>query len=284
MPENTLEHASQQRDYQTIAQLIELHNLTPKRAQSLETLAKTANLSEMQVQRLFSRWAGISPKRFNQYLTVRDIRARMDGQKSIFDLSMDAGLSSASRVHDHFVQFYAMTPKQVREKGAGMLIKHGFYDSPFGECHIASTDKGVCWLAFIDPVTPQQAIAQLVQEWPAAQLQRDDLGHQALIDQLFNAGENKSPLFLHVKGTNFQLRVWEALLKIPGGECCRYQDIAREIDAPRAARAVGTAIGKNPISWLIPCHRVIRGSGVVGHYRWGQIRKQSLLLWEQGTY
>lgn len=279
------EHATNsEQDYQTIARLIKLHNETPDQLKSLHTLAENAGLSEMQVQRLFSRWAGISPKRFTQYLTTRDIRTRMNGQKSIFDLSLDAGLSSASRLHDHFVKFYAMTPAQVLEQGKGIDISHGFYPSPFGHCHIATTDKGICWLAFTDPVTHQESIRQLQAEWPNARLKRDEIRHQALVDRLFYAANHKAPLFLHIKGTNFQLRVWEALLKIPAGQCCQYEDIARRIDSPRAARAVGTAIGKNPISWLIPCHRVIRGTGVVGHYRWGQVRKQSLLVWEQGIY
>ena len=273
-----------EQDYQTIAKLINLHNDSPEQLQNLHTLANSAGLSEMQVQRLFSRWAGISPKRFTQYLTTRDIRARMNGQKSLFDLSLDAGLSSASRLHDHFVKFYAMTPAQVLEQGKGINISHGFYPSPFGQCHIATTDKGICWLAFTDPVTQQESIRQLQAEWQNAEFERNDVQHEALVGRLFDAASHQAPLFLHIKGTNFQLRVWEALLKIPAGQCCQYDDIAREIDAPRAARAVGTAIGKNPISWLIPCHRVIRGTGVIGHYRWGQVRKQSLLVWEQGIF
>lgn len=268
-------------DYQTIAQLIKLHNDAPEQLKNLNTLARNTGLSEMQIQRLFSRWAGISPKRFTQYLSTQNIRARLNGQQSLFDLSLDAGLSSASRLHDHFVKFYAMTPAQVLEQGNGIEISHGFYPSPFGHCHIATTDKGICWLAFTDPITQQESIRQMQAEWQYANFRRDDAQHQALIDRLFYAADHEAPLYLHIKGTNFQLRVWEALLRIPTGQCCQYKDIARQIDSPQAARAVGTAIGKNPISWLIPCHRVIRGTGVVGDYRWGQVRKQSLLLWEQ---
>ena len=271
-------------DYQNVAKIIQLFNEAAPQANNLTSLASHVGLSETQVQRLFSRWAGISPKRFGQYLTVKDIKSRLDNQPSLLELSLDAGLSSTSRLHDHFVRFYAMSPKQVREQGAGMRISHGFYASPFGECHIASTDKGICWLAFTGPVSRENAIAQLKLEWKNAELVRDDQCHQQHIDTIFDATQAQKPLFLHIKGTNFQLRVWEALLKIPGGQCCRYQDIAKLIDAPRAARAVGTAIGRNPISWLIPCHRVIRASGVVGHYRWGQTRKQSLLVWEQGQF
>lgn len=271
-------------DYETVARLIELHNQASPEAKNLQSLATHIGMSEVQVQRLFSRWAGISPKRFAQYLTVQDIRARLQQQPSLLDLSLDAGLSSTSLVHDHFVHFYAMSPKQVRELGAGIVIQHGFYASPFGECHIASTDKGICWLAFTHPNSREDAIRQLEDEWPYAQIKADKAQHQSLVDSVFTATLHKKPLFLHIKGTNFQLRVWEALLKIPGGHYSRYQDIAQIIGAPRAARAVGTAIGQNPISWLIPCHRVIRASGIVGHYRWGKTRKQSLLAWEQGTF
>jgi len=271
------------KDYQDVASLIELQNQDPHAAQSLNQLAKISGRSEMQIQRLFSRWAGISAKRFSQYLSARDIRARMDGQRSLFELALDAGLSSVSRLHDHIIQLYAMTPGEVQAQGAGIVISHGFYPSPFGECHIASTGKGICWLAFTEPVSREESIAQLIREWPNAQIQEDQGEHQSLVASLFDANAARQALFLHVKGSNFQLKVWEALLKIPDGTCCRYQDIAQQIERPRAARAVGTAIGQNPISWLIPCHRVIRGTGVVGHYRWGSVRKQSILLWEQGV-
>ena len=271
-------------DYASVAHLIEKHNQATPEARNLQTLASDIGLSELQVQRLFSRWAGISPKRFAQYLTVQDIRERLSSQTSLLELSLDAGLSSTSVVHDHFVHFYAMSPKQVRELGNGIVIRHGFYASPFGQCHIASTDRGICWLAFTDPVSRKNAIEQLEREWPNAQIVSDKNQHMSIVNSIFTAAKDKKPLYLHIKGTNFQLRVWEALLKIPAGYYSRYQDIAGMIDAPGAARAVGSAIGRNPISWLIPCHRVIRASGVVGHYRWGQTRKQSLLAWEQCTF
>lgn len=284
MPSTTDKAQTHLQDYQNVASIIGLFNEAAPEAKDLKTLAAHIGLSPTQVQRLFSRWAGISPKRFGQYLTVKDIKSRLDHQPSLLDVSLESGLSSTSRLHDHFVHFYAMTPKQVREQGAGIKISHGFYDSPFGECHIALTDKGICWLAFTGPVSRENAIGQLQQEWKNAKLQRDDQHHQQFIDSIFDASTAQKPLFLHIKGTNFQLRVWEALLKIPGGQCCRYQDIAKLVDAPHAARAVGTAIGRNPVSWLIPCHRVIRASGVVGHYRWGKTRKQSLLVWEQAQF
>lgn len=282
MPNQPQQATRFQDDYQKVAQIIQLYNDAAPETKNLTTLAAHIGLSEMKVQRLFSRWAGISPKRFSQYLTTKDIKARLDQQTSLLSLSLEADLSSPSRVHDHFVHFYAMSPKQVREKGSGITIVHGFYDSPFGECHIGSTDKGICWLAFTNPISQQNSIEQLQHDWEQARFVRDDRIHQPLVSTIFDASKTQKPLYLHIKGTNFQLRVWDALLKIPTGDCCRYQDIAQLIDAPRAARAVGTAIGRNPISWLIPCHRVIRASGVVGHYRWGKTRKQSILAWEQG--
>ena len=272
------------RDYESVARLIELHNESAPETRNLDALARHIGMTESSVQRLFSRWAGISPKRFAQYLNAREIRALMQNQGSLLDLSLDAGLSSTSLVHDHFVRFYAMTPGQARKLGSGLLIRHGFYPSPFGDCHIATTDKGICWLAFSQPVSREESLQQLMQEWPNAQLQRDDSAHKELVASLFTAAHARQPLYLHIKGSNFQLRVWEALLKIPAGELASYQDIARLVDAPTAARAVGSAIGRNPVSWLIPCHRVIRASGVVGMYRWGRERKQSLLAWEQGVF
>jgi len=235
---NPAENTSpENQDYETVARLIELHNQAAPQARNLQSLASHIGLSEMQVQRLFSRWAGISPKRFTQYLTVRDIKARLLQQPSLLDLSLDAGLSSTSLVHDHFIHFYAMTPKQVREAGSGIVIQHGFYASPFGECHIASTDKGICWLAFTNPNSREDAFGQLKQEWPYALIKEDKGQHQNVINSLFTAASHKNPLFLHIKGTNFQLRVWEALLKIPGGYYSRYQDIAQIIDAPKAANS-----------------------------------------------
>ena len=284
MSNSSNQASADNQDYVNVARLIELHNQAAPEARNLQALAAHIGLSEMQVQRLFSRWAGISPKRFSQYLSVKDIKERLSKQSSLLDLSLDAGLSSSSIMHEHFVHFYAMSPAQVREQGSGIIIRHGFYTSPFGECHIGSTDKGICWLAFTDPISRKEAIGQLTKEWPYAKIEADKNQHLELIQSLFTATQNKKPLFLHIKGTNFQLRVWEALLKIPGGHYSRYQDIAQMIDAPQAARAVGTAIGQNPISWLIPCHRVIRATGIVGHYRWGKTRKQSLLAWEQSAF
>lgn len=271
------------KDYQQVTALIHRYHEDNPRNLDLENLGKPLGLSALKVQRLFSRWAGISPKRFAQYLSATDIKSRFIEPGSLMDISLDAGLTSTSRMHDHCVQFYAMNPQKAREQGNGLTIKHGFYPSPFGECHIATTDKGICWLAFIKPKTKNQAMAQLEDEWPQAILIRDGHCHQNIIDQIFYAAKSKQPLFLHIKGSNFQLRVWEALLKIPSAQCARYQDIAQNIGKPKAARAVGSAIGKNPISWLIPCHRVIRSTGIVGHYRWGETRKKSILAWEKSV-
>ncbi len=192
---------------------------------------------------------------------------------------MDVGLSSVSRVHAHFINFYAMTPNEYRNHGENLNISHGFYPCPFGFAHIGTTSKGICWLAFVNEGEKRQSVDELKSQWPKASYQEDNLKHRATVTSLFKL-EHTAPLYLHIKGTNFQLKVWEALLNIPAGKCASYQTIAMAVNKPSASRAVGSAIGKNPIGWLIPCHRVIRATGVIGHYRWGETRKRSLLGWE----
>ncbi len=272
-------------EYQIAEQLIKQIEQQPAQTETtnldLATLGKPYNLSVNQVQRLFSKWAGISPKRFQQFLTAKSLQSRLQNAQSLLDVSLDSGLSSVSQVHSHFVHFHAMSPNEYRNDGLNLNINHGFYDCPFGLAHIATTEKGICWLAFIDNTSKDSSIEDLLNQWPSAQFKQDHTMHRALVASLFSLSENK-PLFLHIKGTNFQLKVWEALLNVPLGQCASYQTIASSIDKPKASRAVGSAIGKNPIAWLIPCHRVIRATGVIGHYRWGEQRKKALLGWEAG--
>lgn len=271
-------------DYQIVKQLIEQLTLETHRGEeasliALEKLGAPYGLSVNQVQRLFSNWAGVSPKRFQQFLTIKALQNRLQDSTSLLELSFATGLSSVSRVHAHFVNFYAMTPNEYRNHGENLTIKHGFYPCPFGLAHLAYTGHGICWLAFIDENQRLQSSQQLQAHWQNAKLLADNAAQQQTVAALFKL-QDSQPLYLHIKGTNFQLKVWEALLKIPPGKCASYQTIAQTIEHPNAARAVGSAIGKNPIAWLIPCHRVIRASGVLGHYRWGNTRKKSLLGWE----
>ncbi|MFT5259214.1 MAG: AraC family transcriptional regulator of adaptative response [Gammaproteobacteria bacterium] len=271
-------------DYQIVERLIaqltqEAHQSEDVPLTDLEQLGDPYGLSTNQVQRLFSKSVGVSPKRFQQFLTTNDLQQRLQSSSSLLDLSLETGLSSVSRVHAHFVNFYAMTPNEYRNQGESLTLRHGFYPSPFGLAHIATTSKGICWLAFIDKTQQQQSSDELRAQWINATFVEDNVAHRETVDSLFQL-EGTKPLYLHIKGTNFQLKVWEALLKIPMGKCVSYQTIAQSIERPKASRAVGSAIGKNPIGWLIPCHRVIRASGVLGNYRWGATRKRSLLGWE----
>lgn len=245
----------------------------------LENLGKLTGLSTNQIQRVFSKWAGISPKRFQQYLTIQSLQSRLHDNHSNLELGTDVGLSSVSQVHAHFVNFYAMTPHEYRNEGENLQISSGFYLCPFGLAHIASTAKGICWLAFIDSSQQESSAEKLRTQWPNANYASDGGKHHQLITSILS-NEQTEPLYLHVKGTNFQLKVWEALLNVPMGQCASYNTIAGTIGQPSASRAVGTAIGENPVAWLIPCHRVIRATGVIGQYRWGQKRKKSILGWE----
>ena len=245
---------------------------------SLKQVASHVGLSEYHFQRLFKRWAGISPKRFVQYLTAQYSSALLRNSKPVLDVSMDSGLSSSSRLHELMVNIYAMTPEQYRKHGASLSIDYGWYLTPFGTCLAAATEKGLCWLSFHDD---ESGLSELRSEWNAARLIENPCRTESIIKRAFSSeGDTNSSVMLHVKGTNLQIRVWEALLKIPAGEVVSYSQIARNVDHPKAVRAVASAVGRNAISYLIPCHRVIRNTGALGGYRWGLTRKKAILAWE----
>ncbi len=245
---------------------------------SLKQVASHVGLSEYHFQRLFKRWAGISPKRFVQYLTAQYSSALLRNSKPVLDVSMDSGLSSSSRLHELMVNIYAMTPEQYRKHGASLSIDYGWYLTPFGTCLAAATEKGLCWLSFHDD---ESGLSELRSEWNAARLIENPCRTDSIIKRAFsNEDYAKRSVMLHVKGTNLQIRVWEALLKIPAGEVVSYSQIARNVDHPKAVRAVASAVGRNAISYLIPCHRVIRNTGALGGYRWGLTRKKAILAWE----
>ncbi|MBD2106089.1 methylated-DNA--[protein]-cysteine S-methyltransferase [Nodosilinea sp. FACHB-13] len=247
----------------------------------LAAVARHVHLSEYHFQRLFTRWAGISPKRFLQNLTVDYAKAKIAETKSLLDLTGDVGLSSPSRLHDLFVSLEAVSPGEFKSGGAGLEIRYGIHATPFGLCLLAKTARGICNLHFLE--TPDQATAEhlLQAEWPKATLVDDQPGTAEECHRIFTPDPNH-PLALAVKGTNFQIQVWRALLQIPPGGLTTYQGLAEAIGRPTAARAVGNAIGQNPVGYLIPCHRVIRASGEWGGYRWGPARKTLLLGWEAG--
>ncbi|NJN21874.1 MAG: methylated-DNA--[protein]-cysteine S-methyltransferase [Leptolyngbya sp. RL_3_1] len=267
-------------DYQRIAAAIAYMRQQQQAQPSLADIAQHIHLSESHFQRLFSRWAGISPKRFLQALTIESAKSRLAQSPNLLTLSLESGLSSPARLHDLFITLEAMSPAEYRDGGRGLSIGYGVHATPFGLALIATTAKGICNLEFLDDPAP--AAARLRALWPHAQLTQDAEATQAVGDRLLQSLDTPSPqpLSLLVKGTNFQIQVWRALLKLPFGGLSTYQGIANDIGRPTASRAVGSAIGKNAIAYLIPCHRVIRTDGHLGGYRWGLSRKSTLLGWE----
>jgi AraC family transcriptional regulator of adaptative response/methylated-DNA-[protein]-cysteine methyltransferase len=269
------------RDYLRIEQAIEFLTRNAPTQPRLEQVAAHVGLSEYHFQRLFRRWAGISPKRFLQYLTAERARALLQSSRSALDASLESGLSGAGRLHDLMVAMHAATPGDIKARGAGLIIDYGVHASPFGECFIAVTDRGICALEFLDPLPWREALAGLRSAWPAASLCERPGATRAVAQRLFGQRvAAQQPLSLYVRGTNFQIKVWEALLRIPAGDRVCYEDLARAAGAPAATRAVASAVASNAVALLIPCHRVIRKNGVVGEYRWGAARKQAMLAWE----
>lgn len=267
-------------DYQRIARAIEYLRTHHDDQPDLATLARHAGLSEHHFQRLFTRWAGVSPKRFLQHLTLEDARRRLAASRNVLDLSGELGLSGSGRLHDLFVTVEAMSPGEARSGGAGLDISWGLHDSPFGRALIASTRRGICALHFVDD--SEEPSALLGADWPAATLKRSDSATRDLAQRIFAPldGRRREPLALLLKGSNFQIQVWRALLRLPPGALTSYGDLAAALDAPTAARAIGSAVGANRIGWLIPCHRVIRAGGEITGYRWGSSRKAAMLGWE----
>jgi AraC family transcriptional regulator of adaptative response/methylated-DNA-[protein]-cysteine methyltransferase len=272
-------------DYARIEKAIRYLDTNRAEQPELADVAKYVGLSPAHFQRMFTRWAGISPKRFLQHRTAQVVKRLLRENRSVLDASYEAGLSGSSRLHDLIVNAEAVSPGEYQKAGEGLVVKYGFHPSPFGECLIAVTPRGICHLAFVNPVSRHDALARLEHDWPRAELIADQAATRAAIAAAFPIGGNKKlpPLSLHIKGTNFQLKVWEALLKIPDGAVTTYGDIAASLESPDASRAVGTAVGSNPVSWLIPCHRVIRSTGELGGYAWGIERKKVMLFREQMT-
>ena len=266
--------------FRQIAQAID-HLTTHFRDQpSLPDLAGQVNLSEFHFQRLFTEWAGVSPKKFGQYLTLQHAKQQLRTGVSLSQAAHDAGLSGTGRLHDLFVTIEGVTPGQFKQAGTGLTLTYGVFDSPFGNYVLGAINGKVALLHFLNDGDEPTAI--LTAAWPGATVQHDPTAVQWLADQVFPvAGSNATqPLPVLVRGSAFQLKVWEALLKIPEGRLVSYDQIADAIGQPTASRAVGTAIGSNPVGYLIPCHRVIKKTGLFGGYRWGVARKQAMLGWE----
>lgn len=267
-------------DYRRITEALAYLQAHADAQPDLAAVARHTGLSEHHFQRLFTRWAGVSPKRFLQFLTIEDAKRRLTETRNTLDLSAATGLSGSGRLHDLFVTLEALTPGEARSGGAGLDILWGAHDTPFGRAVIGITTRGVCALHFID--SDDEAIQRLHEDWPRASLQHQPSATETVARRIFTpmTQKHKAPLAVLVKGSNFQIQVWRALLALPAGAVTTYGDLAAALDSPGAARAVGSAVGANPIAWLIPCHRVIRASGVLTGYRWGSTRKAAILGWE----
>ena len=267
--------------YETVAQAIRFIRLNSREQPRLDEIAAHVGLSPFHLQRTFSTWAGISPKRFLQHLTREHARTLLRQSRDVLATAHETGLSGPSRLHDLMVTCDAVTPGEVRALGEGLTITYGFGLTPFGRVIAGVTQRGLCHLQFTAGDDLAAAIEILQDEWPHARLVRDDSTLAESIARLFST--QQQPLHLLLRGTNFQIKVWEALLKIPAGEVISYQALAGLTGNPRAQRAVGTAVAQNRIALLIPCHRVIRESGEIGQYRWGSERKNALLAYESAS-
>lgn len=268
-------------DYERIAQAIQFIEANHRRQPSLDEVAKSVYLSEFHFQRLFRRWVGISPKRFLQFLTIEHAKRRLDESRSVLDATYDAGLSSPGRLHDLFVTLEAVTPGEYKRRGEGLRIRYGVHDTPFGRALLAATGRGLCALAFADEGGEGAAIDELRERWGRADLDEDPRDTAELARRIFSpAARDDRPIPLLVQGTNHQVRVWEALLRVPSGALVSYEQLAAAAGRPDAVRAVAGAVARNQIAYVIPCHRVIRKVGAFGGYRWGMERKRAMVAWE----
>ncbi|MFZ5904246.1 MAG: methylated-DNA--[protein]-cysteine S-methyltransferase [Chloroflexota bacterium] len=267
-------------DYLLIEQAIQYLENNAQRQPELGEVAGAVGLSEFHFQRLFTRWVGISPKRFLQFVTREQAKVLLDRSENLLDTTFQVGLSSLGRLHDLFVTTEAVTPGEYKSRGAGLTIRYGLHPTPFGKCLIGLTDRGICHLGFVQ-TSEGDAVDALTADWRQARMIEDYNATAPLVEPIFDLNRRRDrPLQLHLRGTNFQIKVWEALLRIPAGSVTTYGHIASLIGHPGAMRAVGHAVGQNPVPVLIPCHRVIRQMGEFGGYRYGSARKKALIGWE----
>ncbi len=271
------------RDYQRVAAAIQYINAHAREQPSLAQIARHMHLSPAHAQRVFSRWAGVSPKQFLQFLTVQQAKRALQHAGNLIDCADAAGLSGSGRLHDHFVKLEAMSPQQYRSGGDGLQLLHSVADTPFGDVLLVQTSRGgICHLSFIDQPR-DQVLARLRQQWCAAEWGEQPGLAAELLEPLFSRDASPAAITLTIPATNFRLQVWRALLSVPEGTLVSYQQLARRAGHASGVRAVASAVAANPVAWLIPCHRVIRASGEFGNYRWSRPRKQAMLVWEQGN-
>jgi len=273
-------------DYQRIARVIEYLDEHYAEQPDLALLAGKAGLSQFHFHRLFSEWAGVTPKDFIQCLTLNHAKELLRAGESVLDSALEVGLSGPGRLHDLCISIEAASPGELKSGGAGCEIRFGFAQTPFGEWLSAENSRGICYVAFVEEGGSRAAVAALEEAWPAADLSRDDSVAALLASAVFDNSrltESRPTLRAFVRGTAFQLRVWRALLQVRSGNLISYGQLASVVGHPKAARAVGTAVAQNPLAVLIPCHRVIRETGVVGQYRWGSTRKRAMIGWEASS-
>ena len=280
-------------NYQRIEQAIQYLEKNFQRQPELDEVAEKVHLSPFHFQRIFTDWAGISPKRFLQFLTVDFLKEKLQQSKNLVEAAEHAGLSSQSRVYDLFTTLEAVTPQEYKQRGSGIRIEYGMHETPFGVCLIGVTERGICWLSFISTdEDPKVELEKMKEHWHNSVFHQDQNITKEFVDKIFpsplplpqgrgvSEGRGEGKLHVFVKGTNFQIKVWEALLKIPMGDVTTYKGIAESIQNPKAMQAVGSAVGSNHVAYLIPCHRVIRKDGILGEYRWSATRKKSIIGWE----
>ena len=263
--------------YGVIKRAIEVIDAADGRALSLDNIAAELHMSPAHFQRLFSRWVGVSPKRFQQYLTLGYAKTLLHDHFTMLETADEVGLSGSGRLHDLFLRWESMSPGEFARKGKGLTIRYGWFDSPFGTALAMGTDKGLCGLAFSAETGRDAAMADMCARWPNATFVADAAPLAPWVTAAFDQSGHAN---LHLIGAPFQIKVWEALLTVPTGHVTTYSEIASCVGAPKAARAVGTAVGRNPVSWLIPCHRALRKSGGLGGYHWGLPVKRAMLAWE----
>jgi AraC family transcriptional regulator, regulatory protein of adaptative response / methylated-DNA-[protein]-cysteine methyltransferase len=274
------------RDFGRIARAIRFIDANYRAQPRLAAIAASAHLSEFHFNRLFRRWAGVTPRQYLAYVTARAARAALASTPSVLEAAYCVGLSGPSRLHDLMVTLEAVTPGQLKARGRGMQIIYGLTDTPFGRALLASTPRGLCHLAFVEPGTEATCVAALGASWPQARLRCDGDAAAALAARIWSsprgtaAARAAAPVKLAVKGTNFQLKVWQALLELGAAGATTYSALARAVGSPGGARAVGRAVGANPVPWLIPCHNVLRQDGALGGYHWGEDRKRAMLAWQ----
>lgn len=266
--------------YSRIAQIIDYLAAHHVEQPDLDRLASQVGLSPHHFHRLFSEWVGVTPKDFLQCLTLQHARGLLQRGESVLGAALESGLSGPGRLHDLCVTLEAASPGEIKSGGRGWTLRYGEADTLFGRCLIGESPRGLCHLSFLDAAKKAEAVAAMREAWPHAHWERDEAMAGRWAAHIFQRSQATRTLKAFVRGTAFQVRVWRALLQIPPGALVSYGALAQVVDHPRASRAVGTAVGLNPIAYLIPCHRVIRQTGIIGNYRWNPVRKRMLIAWE----